>query len=264
VAITFDDGYRGVYRRAFPLLRAMSLPATVFLTTDFVGSAELPWWERLLWQTNKFFALSKEEQHAGSKKLAKKWGAILSRRSGEAVLMAYKSAGKAEREELDGIWQDLLGKPLPWKERIFLSQEEIGEMRRAGISFGVHTRSHPLLSWLDEAALKAELAQSKEAVENLTGEKGCWFSYPDGIFSNREQEAVRRAGFLGAVQTFRRPECGGRFAVPRVPLKSEDTTTKAQGCLSRAMMEFTLADCTRSRLRWRRRSAPRTDAKRQG
>ncbi len=37
IALTFDDGLRGVYEHALPIFRADEIPATVFLTTDFVG-----------------------------------------------------------------------------------------------------------------------------------------------------------------------------------------------------------------------------------
>jgi len=43
VAITFDDGYREVFTRAWPVLRDLALPATVFLATGFVeGESPAP------------------------------------------------------------------------------------------------------------------------------------------------------------------------------------------------------------------------------
>lgn len=40
--ITFDDGFEGVYRNAFPILKELGFPATVFLVTGSVGK-EMGW-----------------------------------------------------------------------------------------------------------------------------------------------------------------------------------------------------------------------------
>lgn len=37
LVITFDDGYESVHRHAYPVLRRLGLPATLFLYTDFIG-----------------------------------------------------------------------------------------------------------------------------------------------------------------------------------------------------------------------------------
>jgi|1186.fasta_scaffold152520_2 peptidoglycan/xylan/chitin deacetylase (PgdA/CDA1 family) len=46
LAITFDDGYRDNFENAAPILETMSLPATVFVVSDWIGSEAWPWWDR--------------------------------------------------------------------------------------------------------------------------------------------------------------------------------------------------------------------------
>ena len=38
ILITFDDGYEGIYKYVYPLLKGFGFTATVFLTTGYVGS----------------------------------------------------------------------------------------------------------------------------------------------------------------------------------------------------------------------------------
>lgn len=48
LAITFDDGYRGNFLTAAPILRDLGLPATFFVVTRFIGTDVVPWWDREL------------------------------------------------------------------------------------------------------------------------------------------------------------------------------------------------------------------------
>jgi peptidoglycan/xylan/chitin deacetylase (PgdA/CDA1 family)/phage tail protein X len=47
VLITVDDGWESFHRHAFPLLRRLQLPATLFVTTDLVGTREGLSWAQL-------------------------------------------------------------------------------------------------------------------------------------------------------------------------------------------------------------------------
>jgi len=214
LALTFDDGYRGVYEHALPILRDRGLPATVFLVTDRVGSSKLLWWDVLLGGVESLRRLPPDEGGRRAFALSTEWRERLLTGSPDAILGHYKSATAQTRRAVDGALSDL--EQDAGRERIFLSAGEIREMQELGIEFGAHTRTHPILTWLDDHALEAEVVGSLEALVALTGRQQCWFAYPDGWFTDREEAVVARAGFTGAVQTFRRLERGGTFAVPRV------------------------------------------------
>ena len=46
LAITFDDGYRDNFEHAAPVLERLSLPATFFVVTQWIGTDVVPWWDR--------------------------------------------------------------------------------------------------------------------------------------------------------------------------------------------------------------------------
>jgi peptidoglycan/xylan/chitin deacetylase (PgdA/CDA1 family) len=48
LAITFDDGYRDNFENAMPILESLSLPATFFVVSRWVGSDVVPFWDRRL------------------------------------------------------------------------------------------------------------------------------------------------------------------------------------------------------------------------
>jgi peptidoglycan/xylan/chitin deacetylase (PgdA/CDA1 family) len=47
LAITFDDGYLDNFEHAAPILERLSLPATFFVVTQWIGTDVVPWWDRL-------------------------------------------------------------------------------------------------------------------------------------------------------------------------------------------------------------------------
>lgn len=46
LAITFDDGYLDNFENAMPVLQKLSLPATFFVVSDWIGTDVVPWWDR--------------------------------------------------------------------------------------------------------------------------------------------------------------------------------------------------------------------------
>ncbi len=46
LAITFDDGYEDNFENAAPVLERLSLPATFFVVSQWIGTDIVPWWDR--------------------------------------------------------------------------------------------------------------------------------------------------------------------------------------------------------------------------
>ena len=92
--------------------------------------------------------------------------------------------------------------PFAWYERPppLLDWATIVELDRGStIDFGAHTVSHANLLALDYAAAEREIAGSKQTLEARLGHSVAAFSYPAGVYGEREQKLVRASGFELAV-----------------------------------------------------------------
>lgn len=78
-------------------------------------------------------------------------------------------------------------------------------MRKAGMSIGAHTVSHPILARLTDDAARQEIGDSRRFLEELLGERIGLFAYPNGKpgedYSPQTVAIVRGLGFDAAVST---------------------------------------------------------------
>jgi peptidoglycan/xylan/chitin deacetylase (PgdA/CDA1 family) len=102
---------------------------------------------------------------------------------------------------------------------LYLSADEIVELRRRGHSIAGHSVNHPSLPRLDEAGQEREIGESVAWLAGLIGEPLAWFNYPYGDYDERAERVCERLGLKIAYST--RPPADwvshdDRFRAPRV------------------------------------------------
>ncbi|MHB1645313.1 MAG: polysaccharide deacetylase family protein [Candidatus Acididesulfobacter diazotrophicus] len=84
----------------------------------------------------------------------------------------------------------------------FLDKKDIIEMSDNGITIASHGINHYFLDSLDDdGILTGELLASKAILEDLTGKKIEFFSYPYGAYNAKVMREVKNAGYKGAFTT---------------------------------------------------------------
>jgi peptidoglycan/xylan/chitin deacetylase (PgdA/CDA1 family) len=96
-----------------------------------------------------------------------------------------------------------LGERNTWSEaaevqgRALLTWAQAEELRRDGVEFGAHTRTHASLRGIRPQQLEDEVAGSRTDLEARLGPVR-HFAYPYGRLDDAAQRSVERAGFLSA------------------------------------------------------------------
>ena len=204
VAITFDDGYRDNFENAFPILQRYAIPATIFLTTGCIDTAEPLWFERL---SLAFKKTGRQRLHLATDPAMHCPLTTLADRvdSNNRVQAFLRELPDRERlkwvQEITrqlGITRDTerQGKMLTW--------DQVRYMSARGIDFGGHTVTHPFLSRTTEEDAAHEIAGCKSRIEQELQAPTRYFAYPNGHepdVSASNRDLVRRAGYRAAVTT---------------------------------------------------------------
>lgn len=205
VVITFDDGYKNNYENAFPILQKYNVPAIVFLATDYIANDKWLWVDKIEWIIDKTSTLKL------SIDTLKKEYAIDSPQQKKQALATIKATLKAGHPNLSNQvikeLHDKTGLPEipPFGDFAYLSWHEIAEMSKAGIEFGAHTKSHPILSKIPIEDARDEILSSKQIIEKMINKPIEHFCYPNGKIAdiNDAIKAFCQTHFLSSVSTER-------------------------------------------------------------
>jgi len=181
VAITFDDGFRDNYAIAYPVLMKYNLPSTIFLTTGYIETGEMPWFIRLR-SFFMHFPYNRMSIDLGARHIEFSMTSPHEKRAASDVVMEYLQSCRDEDrlQLLQRLPLDLSDLSLTRTERYMLNWQEIREMSRNGVTFGVHTVTHPVLSCVSEPVFRYEIGVSRKTIEERTGQPADVFAYPFG------------------------------------------------------------------------------------
>ena len=211
--ITFDDGWKDNYQFAFPVLMKYRIPATIFLATDFIGTARWFWPDQmmLLLDQGRQHTTSAADRKAVSTILAETIGVTLSATDGifrrvesgdltdlDAIIEFCKGVEVGKVHQIIDRLSRALHMDLP-THRVLLNWDEVREMAGKGVTFGSHSGSHRIMTQIPLSAVKTELIDSRKTMLEQGIKPVPVFCYPNGNFDRDIQELVRESGYLAAV-----------------------------------------------------------------
>jgi peptidoglycan/xylan/chitin deacetylase (PgdA/CDA1 family) len=198
--ITLDDGYKDNYVYAYPILRRYHVPATMFLATGHVGTADLFWWDKVRYVVEHTKVERIRLAEAGDYVLE---SALDRRVAGYTISQRLRNLSEQRKNLLVEELLNVAGVDIPsgLGKELILSWNEVRKMSGEGIDFGAHTVSHPILTELPLGLARREIVESKKHIEEAIGKPANFFSYPSGIFNDEIVKIVSESGFVGAVTT---------------------------------------------------------------
>lgn len=197
--ITFDDGYLDNYTEALPILKKHSVTAVFYLTTTFLDSNQITWWDEISYLLRKSSGKVYQLPNSASEY-------ILERNNIDNVIRKIMADIKQSKNlsiatALDDIRMKF---PLAKVElsaenyQLFMNWTHAKELLRQGMEIGSHTLTHPILSQLDTEQHKKEIVDSKVILEERLKCNINSIAYPVGrnyCYNEQTLEFAAAAGY---------------------------------------------------------------------
>lgn len=221
VVLTIDDGYRDFYDIAYPELKRHNMPATFFITTDFIDGKIWLWPDRIRY-TLENSTMANVDFPIGSSTIIIRTETKKSRGEAWDLLVDYCIHVDDQEKwrtiaRLESLLQVTLPQKTPEAYRA-ASWDQLREMADNGIEIGAHTITHPILSRISRDRVDEEVSGSRRIIEEKLGREVVSFCYPNSRPADIKPgvvEAVEKAGYKGAVHEFG-PDFSDLFRIPRL------------------------------------------------
>jgi peptidoglycan/xylan/chitin deacetylase (PgdA/CDA1 family) len=121
----------------------------------------------------------------------------------EEVIVAVKHLEPDARDERVAQFESICAAPR--LQGPMMSADQLRDVARAGMEVGGHTRTHPILRSLPDAASQREIRVGRAELTDIIGTAPELFAYPNGRrgadFDDRHQAMVAEAGYRFAFST---------------------------------------------------------------
>ncbi len=252
--ITFDDGWRDNYQYAYPVLKKHNLPATIFITTDFIDSRKIFWFleAALLHQKGRlsedqfytiFENLPSAHENVPEKSSFNRKNLKFLYHNTESFLEFLKQFDFSTVSSILNKMSEFSGFRLLDRltERWMLNWDEIKAMADL-VEIGSHGCSHRIMTRLSPEEIMKELTTSKKTIEEKTGQPVSLFAYPNGDYSAEIEKMVSQAGYRAAIATLQGPPSPDGYelyAIKRLGVH-EGMAAGIGGRFSRALFYFAI------------------------
>ncbi|WEK49119.1 MAG: polysaccharide deacetylase family protein [Candidatus Kaistia colombiensis] len=231
VVLTFDDGYRDNFTEAYPILRTLGAPFTVYVATGLIDRTAVPWWETVVALIERTARLrlriggqdfdlptgSLSERRAAARILVRELCRVDEDTQRTAVDLAAAANGVDTQRMLA---QDMMS----WDDVRALASDPL-------VTIGAHTVGHYALARLRLERARCEMDASRDRIEAMIGVRPRHFAYPYGsalTAGEREYDLAAELGFATAVTT-RRGVLGSKSrltALPRISMNGHYQSTR--------------------------------------
>lgn len=228
VMVTFDDGYADNFASALPALLRHGVQATFFITTGFIETGRLPWWDRASYVIKRAPASKIELSYPFRLILPLKTAADR-RRARRTLLRVIKQVQGLDLERFLGSLEAAAGVSVdePALARgLFMTWDQIARVCDAGMDIGAHTHTHRVLQTLAEEEAAEELSVPSRILSQRLGITPRVIAYPVGFpvsptspLRRLLEEAGYEVGFTFVPGVISPPPLGppvDRFNLPRL------------------------------------------------
>lgn len=208
--ITFDDAYRDLATHAFPVLKRLRLPATVFVPTAYPDHPDRAfWWDRVYCALMSTSRTDVDVVPLGRLPLGTPCERVQSSRRLQNHLLTRSHA--EAMTVVDDVCDELNAKTIITHS--VLRWEELRAATADGIAVAAHTRTHPVLVNVSLDQARAEIAGSQTDIAREIGRTFPVFCYPNGDHSPEIVALLKELNFTIAVTT-----CNGQNTLTRADL----------------------------------------------